>query len=98
MEDLSSYLGKLALYDYEFFCETSMLLLAETIVSIVMEIMHISVSEDFFDSSSILRELCKQRLLKIGKYFKQRFNSLNNLNKFTPKEVLTAVEALYLDI
>ncbi len=41
IEDVCSYLGKLALYDYDFYCETTMLMLAETILNTAFDAMNI---------------------------------------------------------
>jgi hypothetical protein len=72
-----------------------MLLLSETVVSTIFELLGVTVDSDFFESSPILVELCKQRLLKVGKTFQSKFNGLNNLKRFTSTSVIALFEQLF---
>lgn len=67
-------------------------MLGETIVSTAFEALGLIAPEHFFTSPAIMLELCKQKLLRIGKHYKQRFAGLNNILKFSSKEAVTLVD------
>jgi len=54
--------------------------------------MSITTPINFFMSSSIMIELCKQKLFKLVLGFRNRNIGINNIFKFTAKEVITEVE------
>lgn len=71
-----------------------MLMLAETVLSTAFEVLGIIPPDNIFASSPILMELCKQKFIKIIKHYRQRFNGLSNIFKFTSKEIISSVEEL----
>lgn len=67
-------------------------MLAETILSTAFEGMDIRVPDNYFTAPPIMIELCKQKLLKIVKNYRQRFAGLSNIFKYTSKEIISLVE------
>lgn len=92
LTDICSYLGKVALYDYDFYRDTTVLMLAETVVSTALEASGLSAPEEFFYSPAIKIELCKQRLLRILRSFRQKFGGLNNIYKFSSREAVGLID------
>lgn len=85
LEDLCSYLCKFVLYNYEFYMEHSNIIISESIVKSVCEIVELQPPQSFFTESLILIELCKQKILDEIKNYQVRFGGLNNIFKFTKK-------------
>ncbi len=79
---------KFIIFDYELYLENSTLLLAESIVRAVLEICNILPPIDFFSSSPILLELTKQKVFRAVKSYKHKFSGLNNIFKFTAREII----------
>jgi hypothetical protein len=53
MEDICSYISKFAFYDYEFYCDNSAILLAESVIKATFEILEITPPITFFTCSQI---------------------------------------------
>lgn len=92
MQDLCSYICKFAVYDYDFICDNSAQLLAESAIKATFEILGVTTPPSFYCCSPILIELTKQKMLKAVQEHKLRFQGLGNINKFAPKEVVAQVE------
>ena len=92
LEGISSYLSKFALYNYEFYQETTTILLAETIVKATLEIAKINIPQNLCISTPILIELTKEKIFSLIKKHKSKFNGLNNIFKFSSKEVMNLVD------
>jgi len=94
-EGIASYLSKMALLDDNFYCESTMLLLAETVVSATVDVMRVFVGQGWQESPPIMVEVCKERLLGICRQLRTRYSGLSNFRRFTSEEVVAAVELLY---
>ena len=91
LKDICAFWCKLVFYDYNFYCEHTMLVLAQTVLSAAFDCLQLHPPSSFWSCSPIIVELCKQKLMNIAKNYKSRFPGLNNVFKFAKKEVLEAV-------
>jgi hypothetical protein len=98
MEELCSFISKHLVFDYEFICENSIKIIAESCVKAVLEMFNVtSTPLNFFSCSSISLEIGKQKIYKIMKMFKSRYANLGNIFKFTPDYVLSKVAQFSLN-
>lgn len=91
IEEICSYLGKFVLYNYAFYCEHSMEVLADTLIKMAYEISGKTPLKGMISSQSVDVNACFNEFVEYLRSFKEVCKGLNNINKFSDDSVVQAV-------